>query len=201
MIKNMPDVAVKGLNRFYRFNKTTRQEFFYLNCLEPSLISGEDIASPSPSVLEEVVKTHNQELIKHPVVREMIKTKWNQFGIFGCIYDLLFYLFTLIIWSLNVMLRTFNAEDYESDFVASDAIAIIASLLFIVSAIEEGSETYDGYKAHNAWKDWKLSQIRSDLQFVLPENFEEKIYLEDMEEEVCPLPLIFIWLDKEFVPL
>ena len=99
------------------------------------------------------------------------------------------------------MLRTFNAEDYESDFVASDAIAIIASLLFIVSAIEEGSETYDGYKAHNAWKDWKLSQIRSDLQFVLPENFEEKIYLEDMEEEVCPPPLIFIWLDKEFVPL
>ena len=184
MIKNMPDVAVKGLNRFYRFNKTSRQEFFYLNCLEPSLISGEDLAFPSPSVLEEVVKTGNQELIKHPVVREMIKTKWNQFGIFGCMYDLLFYLFTLIIWSLNVMLRTYTAEKYTNEFVRSDAIAIIASLLFLLQAFEEINETLEGYRSHKKWKEWKLGQIRSDLQFVLPENFEEKIYLEDMEDEV-----------------
>ena len=82
------------------------------------------------------------------------------------------------------MLRTYTAEKYTNEFVRSDAIAIIASLLFLLQAFEEINETLEGYRSHKKWKEWKLGQIRSDLQFVLPENFEEKIYLEDMEDEV-----------------
>ena len=187
MIKNMPDVAIRGLNQFYRFNKTSRQEIYWLNCLEPSLISGQEFKFPSPSVLEEVVKTQNQTLINHPVVKEMIKTKWSQFGIFGSIYDLVLYLITLFVWSLLVIVRTYsNSTDFESpdSFQLSDGIAVIAVILFFVQAGEEVVEAWEGYKAHRDWRSWKMQQIRGDLRFVLPENVEEKLYLEDMEEEV-----------------
>lgn len=185
MIKNMPDVAKHALNQFYRLKSTSRQQFFWLNCLEPSLISGEDFKFPSPSVLEEVVKTHNIELIKHPVIKEMIDTKWSQFGIFGCIYELLFYLFVLVVWSSQVVLNTYQEGDSNTDFsIVADGIAIISLILYIVLIAEEVVEAWEGYKSHRDWRAWKLHQIRGDLQFVLPENMEEKIYLEEMEEEV-----------------
>ena len=192
MVKNMPDVAIKALDQCYRLNTTSRQQFFWLNYLEPSLISNEEFKFPSPSVLEEVVKEQNQILINHPVVKEMIKTKWSQFGIFGCVYELLFYLFILIIWSIQVLLNPYNKSDtgQKTEFGVDDAIAIISLLLYIVLIAEEVVETWEGYKAHRDWRNWKLHQIRGDLKFVLPENVEEKIYLEDMEEEVmnCKSP-------------
>ena len=190
MIKNMPDVAMKALDQCYRLNTTSRQQFFWLNYLEPSLISNEEFKFPSPSVLEEVVKTQNQVLINHPVVKEMIKTKWSQFGIFGCVYELLFYLFILIIWSIQVLLNPYNkgiltADTDKADTIGvDDVIAIISLLLYIVLIAEEVVETWEGYKGHRDWRNWKLHQIRGDLKFVLPENVEEKMYLEDMEEEV-----------------
>ena len=186
MIKNMPDVAMKALDQCYSLNTTSRQQLFWLNYLEPSLISSEEFKFPSPSVLEEVVKTQNQVLINHAVVKEMIKTKWSQFGIFGCVYELLFYLFILIIWSTQVLVNPYNKRDGDSGatFGYNDAIAIISLLLYIVLIAEEVVETWEGYKEHRDWRNWKLHQIRGDLKFVLPENVEEKIYLEDMEEEV-----------------
>ena len=149
MIKNMPDVAIKGLDQFYKINKTSRQEFFWLNCLEPSLISEEGVNSPSPSVLEEVVLTKNQNLIKHPVVKEMIKTKWSQFGIFGCIYDLLLYFFTLIIWSLMTVMKPYDQESYTEQYT-EHIIEVIALLLFLVQVAEEIGETWEGYKEHRS---------------------------------------------------
>ena len=119
MIKTMPAIAVKGLDQLYSVNKTTRQEIFYLNYLEPSLISNDGAKYPSPSVLEEIVQSENQDLIKHPVIKEMIHTKWSQFGIFAAVFDLTLYLVTLMLWSImvsSVPYYTTNKQEAEKGF-------------------------------------------------------------------------------------
>ena len=78
-----------------------------------------------------------------------------------------------------------TADTDKADTIGvDDVIAIISLLLYIVLIAEEVVETWEGYKGHRDWRNWKLHQIRGDLKFVLPENVEEKMYLEDMEEEV-----------------
>lgn len=42
MIRNMPSIAEKALDQFHKINRTSRQEYFWLNYLEPSLISTVD---------------------------------------------------------------------------------------------------------------------------------------------------------------
>ena len=43
-------------------------------------------------------------------------------------------------------------------------------------------ESYNGFQEHEEWKDWKLSQIRNDLQFCTTND--EREYLYDMEDEI-----------------
>ena len=61
--------------------------------------------------------------MNHPVIKEMIKVKWSQFGIFGCIYELLVYLFTLLVWSSLLLVKTYVERSHH---LASDILAGIS---------------------------------------------------------------------------
>eukprot|EP00116_Pleurobrachia_bachei_P006803 sb/3467065/ len=177
----MPGVADKALDQFHKINRTSRQEFFWLNYLEPSLISGETGAGFT--VLEEVVKTKNQDLVKHPMIKEMILTKWNQFGLFGVIYDISIYVLTLIAWSIMVLIRPLGSTiDSSSPF---HLFIEMASLSFYgIQVYDELIEARIGLKKHRRWQEWKKRNAMTDLQYVTARNQNERSFLESMIDDI-----------------
>ena len=78
--------------------------------------------------MEEVVISQNQDLVKHPMIKEMIATKWSQFGLFGVIYDISLYTLTLLAWSSLVLMRPINSK--LGDVKAIHVFIEFASLSF-----------------------------------------------------------------------
>ena len=182
MISKMPGVADKALDQFHKINRTSRQEYFWLNFLEPSLISGGETGAGF-TVLEEVVKTKNQDLVKHPMIKEMISTKWNQFGLFGVIYDISIYVLTLIAWSIMVLIRPLGSTiDSSSPF---HLFIEMASLSFYgIQVYDELIEARIGLKKHRRWQEWKKKNAMADLQYVTARNQNERSFLEGMIEDI-----------------
>ena len=183
MISKMPTVAEKALNQFHKINRTMRKEYFWLNFLEPSLISNAEDTHVGYSVLEEVVRAQNQDLVKHPMIKEMISTKWNQFGLFGVIYDISIYVLTLVAWSILVLIRPLGSK--ISDITPFHIFIETASLSFYaIQVYDEIIEARIGHSKHKRWLKWKKQHAQQDIQYVIPKNQNERSFLESMIEDI-----------------
>ena len=186
----MPTVAEKALDQFHKINRTSRQEFFWLNYLEPSLISHSDETLSGFTVLEEVVKAQNQDLVKHPMIKEMIATKWNQFGLFGVIYDISVYVLTLIAWSIMVLIRPLGST-VESSTPFHMFIEMASLSFYVIQVYDEVVEARIGHKKHIRWQEWKKRHATQDLKYVIPKNQNERSFLEGSIEEIEGTPSFY----------
>uniref|UniRef100_A0A8C7XB16 Si:ch73-193i2.2 n=1 Tax=Oryzias sinensis TaxID=183150 RepID=A0A8C7XB16_9TELE len=83
LIGQMSPVAHLALNQFHVTDKVTRQQYFYLNLLQPEPRQTAQKGKTSKSVfpqLEEVVQEGKLDLIMHPVVIKLIQIKWKLYG-------------------------------------------------------------------------------------------------------------------------
>ncbi|KAJ4922188.1 hypothetical protein JOQ06_016594, partial [Pogonophryne albipinna] len=82
MIGLMSPVAQLALSQFHVTDRMTRQQYFYLNLLEPEGSSETHltVVSEPTSPLQVVVQQGKLDLIMNPVFLKLIQVKWNLYG-------------------------------------------------------------------------------------------------------------------------
>ncbi|XP_069036124.1 transient receptor potential channel pyrexia [Lepisosteus oculatus] len=106
MIGRMAPVARLALNQFHVKDRVTRQQFYYLNLVEPQAPSktgqhAKKCKENEPtSPLEVIVKQGKLDLIMHPVILKLIKVKWNLYGRLGAWILLLLNFLFILSWTI-----------------------------------------------------------------------------------------------------
>jgi len=186
MVNKMPGVAYKALDQFHTTHRATRQQYFWLNYLEPDPDIDEASFLPM-SVLGEVVKCQEKKLVTHPVLKEMIKVKWQKFGLFHAWFQLLVYILFLVAWSSAVLLyQPWKLGDsWASDDSLSTTISIyFAVVLYVYHLGDEVVELYKSETTHYKFIRWRSTQIRRDIQYVPAKQTEEIVYLESQIDDI-----------------
>ncbi|XP_063695249.1 transient receptor potential cation channel subfamily V member 5-like isoform X2 [Bolinopsis microptera] len=190
MVEKMPAVANKALDQFHVTNRGSRQQFFFLNYLEPDP-DIDEVSFLNMSVLGAIVSAKELKLMNHPAIREIIKIKWRKFGQSRCLINLLIYGVYLASWTCVVFIyQPWRLEQMKSgDSTATTDGANIASvcvavILFLYLLIEEFRDVYQSETTHSRYKEWRSKQIERDLQYVPDKLTEEKEYLQNQAEIV-----------------
>ncbi|KAL5255648.1 hypothetical protein ACHWQZ_G011029 [Mnemiopsis leidyi] len=189
MVEKMPGVAYKALDQFHVTNRGSRQQFFFLNYLEPDP-DIDQLSFLNMSVLGAIVSARELKLMNHPVIRQMIKIKWGKFGQSRCLINLLIYGVYLVAWTCVVFiyqpwkLEQMNSGESSTTDEANIVSVGIAVALFLYLLGEEFMDLYQSEKAHSRYKEWRSKQIEKDLQYVPDKLTEEKEYLRKQAEIV-----------------
>ena len=87
LTEKLPSLAVESLDQLHVSDTITRRELFYLNLLEESRLKKETRKARTP--LETAVVGRQFDVLMHPVMQRLIAVKWDQYGKFGTILDLI----------------------------------------------------------------------------------------------------------------
>uniref|UniRef100_A0A7N8YBG2 Si:ch73-193i2.2 n=1 Tax=Mastacembelus armatus TaxID=205130 RepID=A0A7N8YBG2_9TELE len=80
LIGRMSPVAQLALSQFHVTDRMTRQQYYYLNLLEPEPHLPETHLQGNSSTLQVVVQQGKLDLIMNPVFLKLIQVKWNLYG-------------------------------------------------------------------------------------------------------------------------
>lgn len=98
LIEKLPSLAVEALDQLHISDTITRRELYYLNLLEESRLKKETRKARTP--LETAVIARQFDVLMHPVMQRLVALKWNQYGKFGTILDLVINLVYAILFTV-----------------------------------------------------------------------------------------------------
>ena len=187
LIGNMPKLASQALDQCFSLNKKSRELKVWINSMEPDLLVPKD-ARYGFSVLDEVSKSRDSELVQNPAIKALISTKWKQFGQRAVIKDIALYLIYLISWSLLMILTPLAPPDNEEEFAESRGsrrliTETVAYILYIGFVLDEISELRNGLSQQRRWKNMRVGQVQSDLKIIRPLSEMERQFLSSEMEK------------------
>ncbi|XP_066553163.1 transient receptor potential cation channel subfamily V member 5 isoform X2 [Amia ocellicauda] len=186
MIGAMPPVAHSALDQFHVQDRMTRQQFYYLNLLEPrkwdmQTQKCKKIEALSP--LELIVKQWNLDLITHPVILKLIKVKWNLYGRLGAWILLLLNFLFIVSWTIfAISVSVIRPE--ESPYIFPQdwwrvLVVVVALLLTVTEVSRELAEMWRSQGKQRRWQAWWERRISDDKHCSHPMWPEERKYLEE----------------------
>ena len=177
----MPKLACTALDQCFSLDTKSRELKVWINYLEPDLLVPKD-ARYGFTVLDEVSKSADSELVQNPAIKALISTKWKQFGQRAVIKDIALYLIYLVSWSLLMILTPLAPPSDEGDFKESRGsrriiTETVAYIFYIYFVLEEIREARCGHLQQRRWKNMRIGQIQSDLKIIRPLSEMDKQFL------------------------
>ncbi|XP_026858318.2 transient receptor potential channel pyrexia isoform X4 [Electrophorus electricus] len=195
MIGKMTPVAKLALNQFHVKDPVTRQQFYYLQLLEPEPAckknsQGQHRSEPL-SPLGLIVHQGKLDLIMHPVVLKLIAVKWNLYGRLGAWILLLLNFLFIISWTVVAISVSVSREEGSRYIFPQDwwrvVVVAVALGLTVLEVYREVMEVLHSFRKLKDWQQWSDRRLREDLACTHPMWPEERHYLEGQRRAVWNL--------------
>ena len=151
LIEKIPEVALKAMDQFHSVDTINRKEFYFLNYLEGTKLKEEK--TPARTPLEIAVQNERFDIIMHPVMQRLIGVKWQMYGKWGAIQDLVLNVVYTILWTVLAVTLPIHGRDLYLPIVKNSWRLIIGILLIILTMLEIrkqviGKVTVNKYKSN-----------------------------------------------------
>uniref|UniRef100_A0A3P9L274 Transient receptor potential channel pyrexia n=1 Tax=Oryzias latipes TaxID=8090 RepID=A0A3P9L274_ORYLA len=195
LIGQMSPVAHLALNQFHVTDKVTRQQYFYLNLLQPeprfpedNLQENSDETCGPPSALEEVVQEGKLDLIMHPVVIKLIQIKWKLYGRFGAWLLLILNFLFNVAWTTVAISVSVHRDEPDRYIFPQDwwrvLLVVLALLLTAEEVFRELQDILRSRRRLRLRRRWMERRLCDDLDFSHPMWPQEKNFLLDQITKV-----------------
>uniref|UniRef100_A0A667XAH7 Si:ch73-193i2.2 n=1 Tax=Myripristis murdjan TaxID=586833 RepID=A0A667XAH7_9TELE len=186
LIGRMSSVAHLALGQFHVADTHTRQQFFYLNRLEP-----EAEAPPlqgNAASLEVIVQQGKFDLIMHPVVLKLIQVKWELYG--AWLLLILNFLF-IVAWTTVAISVSVRRDASHRYLFPQDwwrvLVVVLALLLTMEEVLRELQDISASKRKLRLWQSWATKRIDDDLKRCHPMWPEEKLFLQEQRKQIHKL--------------
>jgi hypothetical protein len=134
LIEKIPEVALDAMHQFHSVDTINRKEFYFLNYLEATKLTEQK--TPARTPLEIAVQNERFDVIMHPVMQRLISVKWQMYGKWGAILDLVINVVYTILWTvLAVTLPKYGRDLYLPH--GETAWRLIIGILLILFTVLE----------------------------------------------------------------
>uniref|UniRef100_A0A3B4WBW7 Transient receptor potential cation channel subfamily V member 5-like n=1 Tax=Seriola lalandi dorsalis TaxID=1841481 RepID=A0A3B4WBW7_SERLL len=169
LIGRMSPVAQLALGQFHVTDKMTRQQYYYLNLLEPEPHSPEKhLQGNTP--LQVVVQEGKLDLILSPVFLKLIQVKWKLYGsclsVFTCLSLTCLFVSTclsLSLLSLPVFHLSLSLTCLSQDWWRV-LLVVLALLLTLEEVLREVLDIVRSRKKLLLWQQWQEHRLHDDLR-------------------------------------
>ncbi|XP_066534368.1 transient receptor potential channel pyrexia [Hoplias malabaricus] len=178
--------ASLAMNQFHVKDRMTRQQFYYLQFLDPDTTykknSKGKVCSAPTSPMEVIVHQGKLDLIMHPVVLKLITVKWNLYARLGAWVLLMLNFLFIVSWTILAISVSMSREEGERYVLPQDwwrvMVAALALGLTVLEVYREVKEILHSGRKLKDWQQWNKQRLREDLAHTHPMWPEERQYLE-----------------------
>lgn len=204
MVEKMPHIAEEALNQFQVNDSAFRKDYFYLNYLEyppkkwrEENITVDEFGAPivpdkkaqkkakrekryacPTTALKLAVQLQEFDVIMHPVMQQLIKTKWNLYGKIGSVIGASIHLLYIMIWTSLAIVLPGDGNYYGGGNwwrIPIELIGVLMTLIFVARQIWESKITF---RDNQSFRMWRTRQLNRDLDYCHPRWPQEKTFLE-----------------------
>ncbi|KAF7221355.1 transient receptor potential channel pyrexia [Nothobranchius furzeri] len=193
LIGRMSHVAQLALGQFHVTDKMTRQQYFYLNLLEPELHSAEDSLQEAgmtelTSPLQVVVQEGKLDLIMNPVFLKLIQVKWKLYGRFGAWLLLVLNFLLNVSWTTVSISVSVNRQSPYRYVFPQDwwrvVLVVLALLLTLGEVWREVQDILHSKKKFHLRQQWMERRLQEDLKCSHPMWPQERRFLLDETKRI-----------------
>ncbi len=134
LIEKIPEVALDAIDQFHSVDTVNRKEFYFLNYLEGTKLKEQK--TPARTPLEIAVQNERYDIIMHPVMQRLIGVKWQMYGKWGAIVDLVLNLIYTILWTVLAVTLPKQGENLYSPLKSNAWRLVIVGLLIVLTLVE-----------------------------------------------------------------
>jgi len=134
LIEKIPEVALKAMDQFHSVDIINRKEFYFLNYLEGTKLT--EKKTPARTPLEIAVQNERYDIIMHPVMQRLIGVKWQMYGKWGAILDLIINLVYTVLWTVLAVTLPNNGRDLYLPLAENSWRLLIGILLILFTILE-----------------------------------------------------------------
>ncbi|MEQ2308981.1 hypothetical protein AMECASPLE_033910, partial [Ameca splendens] len=186
LIGRMSHVAQVALRQFHVTDRMTRQQYFYLNLLEPNAhtpgddLPGAGISEPT-TPLQVVVLEGKLDLIMNPVFLKLIQIKWNLYGRLGAWILLVFNFLLNVSWT-TVAISMSACQDSPARYIFPQdwwrvLLVVLALLLTLEEVWREAQDIVSSRNKLRLRQRWMERRFQDDLRCSHPMWPQERKYL------------------------
>ncbi|XP_074503582.1 transient receptor potential cation channel subfamily V member 6 isoform X6 [Sebastes fasciatus] len=188
-----PKEARLALSQFHVTDRMTRQQYYYLNLLEPEPHSPETnlqdaVISEPTSPLEVVVHQGKLDLIMNPVFLKLIQVKWNLYGRLGAWLLLILNFLFNVSWTTVAISVSVHRDSPHRYVLPQDwwrvLLMVLALLLTLEEVLREVQDILRSRRKLRLWRRWAERRIHDDLCCSHPMWPQERVFLLDQNEQI-----------------
>ena len=182
VIAKCPDMAEQILNRYQVENRYQNViEFELANlALDPKAIGN------TKSILMYIVENEKLDIISHPVIQVLIKSKWKDFARTRCITDIILTVVKLVVWNLIADLQNYKTsyiynlpQDWWRIF-----LWILGVLALIIGILIEVVELKNSYSHQDRSNKARQAELEVENRFCHPLDKRQRNFLKE-EKKQC----------------
>ncbi|XP_067367513.1 E3 ubiquitin-protein ligase UBR2 isoform X5 [Channa argus] len=190
--------AQLALNQFLVTDKMTRQQYYYLNLLEPESephgpenhLQEAVLSEPTspPSQLQVVVQNRKLDLIMHPVFLKLIQVKWKLYGRLGAWLLLILNLLFIVSWTTVAISVSVHRDSPDRYVLPQDwwrvLLVVLALLLTLEEVLREVQDIWRSKRKLCLWQQWAEHCLQDDLHCSHPMWPQERLFLLDQNKQI-----------------
>ncbi|XP_030011253.1 transient receptor potential channel pyrexia [Sphaeramia orbicularis] len=194
LIGRMSPVAQVALDQFHVTDRMTRNQYYYLNLLEPepeppgAHLKGDAAVSEPTSPLEVVVLQGKLDLIMTPVFLKLIQIKWKLFGRMGAWLLLILNFLFNVSWTTVAISVSVRRDSPERYVLPQDwwriLLVLLALLLTLEEVIREVQDILRSRRKLCLWQRWAELRVNDDLRCCHPMWPQENVFLLDQRKMI-----------------
>lgn len=185
LIDHMSPVAQLALKQFHVQDTMSRQQFYYLNLLEPESQEphGKQAVLTDPSSpLEVLVHQGKLDLIMTPVFLKLIEVKWRLYGRMGAWLLLIINILFNVSWTTVAISVSVRRDSPQRYVLPQDwwrvLIALIALLFTLEEVMREVLDIRRSNRKLRLQKQWTERRIHDDLSCCHPMWPQDRDFLQ-----------------------
>ncbi|XP_040906231.1 transient receptor potential channel pyrexia [Toxotes jaculatrix] len=195
LIGRMSPVARLALAQFHVVDRMTRQQYYYLNLLEPDPEPHspekhlqEAVVSEPKSPLEVVVQEGKLDLIMNPVFLKLIQVKWKLYGRLGAWLLLILNFLFNVFWTTVAISVSVHRDSPDRYVLPQDwwrvLFVALALLLTLGEVLRELQDILRSQRKLRLWKLWAEHRLHDDLRCSHPMWPQERVFLLDQNKRI-----------------
>ncbi|XP_022603896.1 transient receptor potential cation channel subfamily A member 1-like [Seriola dumerili] len=193
LIGRMSPVAQLALGQFHVTDRMTRQQYYYLNLLEPEPHSPEKhpqevVVGEPTSPLQVVVQEGKLDLILSPVFLKLIQVKWKLYGRLGAWLLLILNFLFNVAWTTVAISVSIHHDSPDRYVLPQDwwrvLLVVLALLLTLEEVLREVMDILRSRKKLRLWQQWQEHRLHDDLRCSHPMWPQEKVFLLDQQKQI-----------------
>ena len=182
LIEKIPEVALDAMDQFHSVDTINRKEFYFLNYLEGTKLQEEQTHARTP--LEIAVQNERYDVVMHPVMRRLIGVKWQIYGKWGAILDLVLNLIYTILWTVLAVTLPKHGRDLYIPLKSNVWRLVIVFILILLTLVEIRKQIISKFSCFVKVKDSMYIVTILSINFVIGEKVKRLTLLRKRSCEI-----------------